>query len=171
MLSRETIIELFEELNQELAAKNDVGEIGIVGGCAMCLVYQARNSTKDVDAVFAPTAILRKLAAKIAEKRGLEKDWLNDAVRGYLQGNFKRVDVLQLSHLRVWSPEPKYLLAMKCLSARWDSLDKKDVIFLIQKLTLRSKNEVFEIIEGFYPKKQIPAKTQFFIEEVFENKN
>ena len=43
-----------------------------------------------------------------------------------------------------------------------------DVIFLIRHLKLEKAEQVFSLIEEFYPKKQIPAKTRFFIEEVFE---
>lgn len=77
--------------------------------------------------------------------------------------------MIHLSHLRVWAPEAKYMLAMKCLSARWDTHDRDDVIFLVKHLKLESSLTVFKIIEHFYPKKQIPPKTQFFIEEIFED--
>jgi hypothetical protein len=57
---------------------------------------------------------------------------------------------------------------MKSISARWDTSDRDDVIFLIRHLKLKSHKEVFKIIEGFYPKSRIPPKTQFFIEEIFQ---
>lgn len=60
------------------------------------------------------------------------------------------------------------MLAMKCISARWDTSDRDDVIFLIRHLELTRPEQVFEIIEDYYPKRQIPVKTQFFIEEVLE---
>ena len=61
------------------------------------------------------------------------------------------------------------MLAMKCLSARWDTNDRDDVIFLINYLKLKSAEKVFQIIEKFYPKNKIAAKTMFFIEEVLDN--
>ncbi|MBI3016715.1 MAG: hypothetical protein HYY62_01765 [Deltaproteobacteria bacterium] len=60
------------------------------------------------------------------------------------------------------------MLAMKCISARWDTYDREDVIFLLRFLKLKSTKEVFKIIESYYPKKLIPPKTQFFIEEIFD---
>jgi hypothetical protein len=48
MLTRERITELFEQLNVLLRARGEVGEVGIVGGAVMCLVYNARAATKDV---------------------------------------------------------------------------------------------------------------------------
>lgn len=168
MLTSKMILNLFHDLNQKLKEQKEQGEIGIVGGTVMCLVYQARASTKDVDAVFEPSKIIRELAAKVGEENQVDPDWLNDAVKGYLQGNFSKEDVLLLSNLRVWAPEAKYMLAMKCLSARWDTHDRDDVIFLIRFLGIKDKKTVFALIEHYYPKNKIPPKTQFFIEEVFE---
>ncbi|RIL10042.1 MAG: hypothetical protein DCC75_05210 [Proteobacteria bacterium] len=170
MLTKSQIISLMEELDEALAARGEVGEILIVGGAVMCLVYNARDATKDVDAVFEPAAIMRKLAAEIAERHNLPADWLNDAAKGFLLPNFERHTVLDLPHLRIMAPEPRYILAMKCLSARWDSSDRDDVAFLVRLLKLKETNAVFKIIEKYYPKNRIPPKTQFFIEELFEQK-
>lgn len=82
---------------------------------------------------------------------------------------FSRQEVLVLSNLRVWAPEPRYMLAMKCISARWDTSDRDDVIFLLKFLKLKNPAEVFQIIESYYPHNRIPAKTQFLIEELLED--
>ena len=52
MLSTQRIIELFEAVNEKLKQRDVIGEIGICGGAVMCLVYEARQATKDVDAIF-----------------------------------------------------------------------------------------------------------------------
>ncbi|MBL6990601.1 MAG: hypothetical protein ISR65_12525 [Bacteriovoracaceae bacterium] len=169
MLTRKQIITLFEKLNEALKRQNEIGEIGIVGGAVMCLVYQARASTKDVDAIFEPADIIRKLAAVIAVDNQLPPDWLNDGVKNFLVPNFIKNEVLNLSNLRIWAPESKYMLAMKCISARWDTHDRDDVIFLISFLKLKKAQHVFNIIQNYYPKNKIPPKTQFFIEELFDD--
>lgn len=168
MLDEKTILRLFHLLNEELKNREETAEVGIVGGAVMCLVFHARKATRDIDAIFKPSALVRKLVEQIAEEQKLPRDWLNDAVKGFLQENFERQDVLNLSHLRVWAPDAKYMLAMKCISARWDTHDKDDVLFLIKHLGLRAPKSVFEIIEHYYPKNRIPPKTQFLIEELFE---
>ena len=168
MLDRHTILKLFEKLNAKLAQKNTRGEVGIVGGAVMCLVYDARQATKDVDAIFAPTTLIRELAHQISEEEELEDGWLNDGAKGYLVAGFEKNEVLTLSHLTVWAPEPKYMLAMKCLSARFDSEDGNDVRFLIKHLKLSTVVQVLDIVSKYYPKNQIPAKTTFFLEEIFE---
>lgn len=168
MLDEKQIQNLFFKLNNKLSARGEVAEVGIVGGAVMCIVFHARKATRDIDAIFRPTKVVRDIVRVIADEENLPSDWLNDAAKGYIQGSFARQDVLILSHLRVWAPEPKYMLAMKCISARWDTSDRDDVVFLIQYLKIKSAKEVFKIIEKYYPKNRIPAKTQFLIEELFE---
>lgn len=168
MLSSAKMKHLFGRLNEELKKKGELGEIGIVGGAVMCLVFEARQATRDVDAIFAPAQLIRELSDRIGEEEGLGPGWLNDAAKGYLQNGFLRQDVLNLSNLRIWAPDARYMLAMKCISARWDTSDRDDVIFLIKFLNMKSAAEVLALIENYYPKKQIPSKTQFFITEVFD---
>lgn len=169
MLTRARIIELFEKLSTALGAQGERGEIGIVGGAVMCLVYNARESTKDIDAIFKPAEVIRRAAASIAEDEGLSPDWLNDGAKGFLAPDFVRENVLQLPNLRVWAPEPRYMLAMKCISARWDTSDKDDVVFLVKFLKITKARVLLKLIEEYYPKARIPAKTRFFIEELFDN--
>ena len=168
MLTKKRIQHLFECLNECLRERGEMGEVGLVGGAVMCLVFNARPSTKDVDAIFEPASVIRELARKVAEAESLPPDWLNDAAKGYLVPGFSRQEVMALSNLRVWAPEPRYMLAMKCISARWDSADRDDVIFLIRFLKIEAPQEVFSLLQGYYPDERIPAKTRFFIEEVLE---
>ena len=58
------------------------------------------------------------------------------------------------------------MLAMKSISARWDTSDRDDLVFLLRFLKIASPREVFSIIENFYPQALIPAKTKFLIEEL-----
>ena len=166
MLTTSQIQSLFESLNNELMLLNVIGEIGICGGAVMCLVFQAREATKDIDAIFAPTEEIRIAAKKVAAQHGLSNDWLNDAAKGFFFKDPPRQEILNLSNLRLWAPRADYMLAMKCTSARYDSHDKDDVKFLIKHLEITTASEVFQIIEEYYPKKLIPSKTQFFIEEI-----
>jgi hypothetical protein len=119
--------------------------------------------------IFEPSQIIRDLVKKIGKRRGLGPDWLNDAAKGYLVKDFKREKVRSLSNLMIWAPHPRYMLAMKCISARWDRSDKDDVLCLLKHLRMTSTRDVFELIERYYPKEVIPAKTQFLIEEILES--
>jgi hypothetical protein len=168
MLTRADILRLLKSLNAELRRKDVVGEIGMCGGAVMCLVFRARPATKDVDGIFHPTRELREAAKAVAGRHGLPADWLNDAAKAYFHADPPREDVLSLPHLRVWAPRADYMLAMKCVSARFDSRDRDDVAFLVRHLGLKTPAQVFAVIEKYYPRKLIPAKTQFLVEELLE---
>lgn len=168
MLSAAQIKRLFSELNVELRKTGVQGEIGICGGAVMCLVFEARRATKDVDAIFHPTKEIRDAARAVARRRKLPDDWLNDAAKGFFLREPPRDQVLELSNLRVWAPRADYMLAMKAVSARFDSSDADDVRFLIRWLGLKGASETLTIIERYYPRHRIPARTHFFIEEIFD---
>ncbi len=127
----------------------------------MCLVYDARPSTKDVDAIFQPSEIIREAAKEIANEYELVNDWLNDGVKGFLVEHPRKA-FLNLSHLVVMVADPEYMLAMKSLSARIDGTDSKDIEFLINKLKITTVDEVFKIIDKYYPRRIVKPATQFF---------
>ena len=166
MLTREKIRNCFEKLNEKLREAGQKGEIGIVGGAVMCLVFNAREATRDVDAVFEPSQLIRAAAKKISEEEKLNEHWLNDAAKGFLTSNFTRETVDVYSNLLIWAPEPRYMLAMKCISARWDTSDRDDVVFLLKHLKYETVEPVFSLLEEYYPEAIIPAKTKFFLEEI-----
>lgn len=166
MLKHE-ILQYLNVLNEKLQRQDVRGEICLYGGAVMCLVFDARPSTKDVDAIFHPAEVIRRAAQDIAREYELPDDWLNDGVKGFLVDHPKKV-FLNLSHLAVMLADADYMLAMKSLSARIDSFDSKDIEFLINELCIQSVDEVFEIIEKYYPRSTIRPATQFFLEEVFD---
>jgi hypothetical protein len=168
MLTTKRILELFEAVNEKLKQRGVIGEIGICGGAVMCLVFEARQATKDVDAIFQPTAEIRQAAQEIAEDFNLPSDWLNDAAKAYFHVDPPTEDVLNLSNLRVWAPAADYMLAMKCISARFDSADYDDLKFLVEYMQLSTVDQVFDIVSQYYPKRMIPAKTQFLVEELMD---
>jgi hypothetical protein len=161
VLDAETIRELFAALDEELRARDVIGEIGLCGGAVMCLVFKARPATKDVDAIFEPTADIRKAAAAVARRHGLPEDWLNDAATGFFLSDPPRIPVLELPNLRVWAPTAEYMLAMKCVSARFDSHDRGDVEFLVRQLGLESADDVLAVVCPYYPKSMSTPAQQF----------
>ncbi len=170
-MKRKQIELAFQTLNQFLKEKGIKGEIGVVGGAAMVLAFNARAATKDVDAIFHPSQEIRLISKRVAAKLKLPEDWLNDAVKAYLPGEPKEKKiVLALDHLTVWVPPAQYLLAMKAISARLDSRDAEDLVLLCRHLKISKPSAVLEIVAQYYPRNQVPAKTTFFIEELFQKK-
>jgi hypothetical protein len=59
---------------------------------------------------------------------------------------------------------------MKTLAARANTSDRADIEFLIDRLNLQKAEQVFEVVKNYYPRKETKPATQFFIEELFEQK-
>jgi len=70
-LTRDDIHRLLELLEAELAEHDTVGELYLVGGAVMCLALDARDATRDVDAFFRPTRLVREAAARVADRAGV----------------------------------------------------------------------------------------------------
>lgn len=160
------IKQYLSELNDELRASEVKGEICLYGGAVMCLAYNARPATKDVDAVFEPVRHIRRAAGVVAERHGLDKDWLNYAVKMFVVPHERRL-WLDLSHLKVLVPPPEYLLAMKVLAARANTKDGEDIKLLIRDLGLHSPAQVLDIMRDYYPDKQVKPATELLLDEVF----
>jgi hypothetical protein len=159
---------LFRLLNEELGKAGTEGELFLVGGAVMCLAYAARPSTQDVDGVFRPAHQVREAAARVAVRAGVQPDWLNDGVKGFLseRGEFTRF--LELDHLRVMVAQPEYLLAMKCLSLRIGAEfhDEDDIRYLLRHLNIGTYEQAVEVIVRFYPLERFPQKTLYALGEL-----
>lgn len=105
MFDAKDLRRLFELLSAELGKAGVRGELFVVGGAVMCLAYGARETTRDVDALFRPAGAVRAAAARVATQAGIEADWLNDAVKGYLSDRGGFAPFLDLEHLRVMLEE------------------------------------------------------------------
>ena len=167
-LTKADMTRLFGRLDQELAATGSKGELYLVGGAVMCLVFEARESTNDLDAFFKPVRLVRKAAARMAADLGLDDDWLNDAVKGYLSTNADFNDYLELPNLRVLTASAAYLLAMKCLAMRLgeEFQDEQDVRFLLRYLNITRYEAAVEVVARYYPIERVPQKTLYALEEM-----
>ena len=170
-LHKDEIVRLLGRLNDEIAQDGITGELYLVGGAVMCLVYDARQSTNDLDGFFRPARVVRAAVKRIAHNSGIPDNWLNDAVKGYLSSNGNFQDYLELSNLRVLTATPEYLLAMKCLALRIGAEfhDEADLRFLLRYLNITDYQTALDIICRYYPLEQFPQKTLYALEEMVED--
>ena len=167
-LTRAEIRRLFEGLDTELAAAGVLGEVYVVGGAVMCLALEARDATRDVDALFRPATLVREAAARVAVKSGAPAAWLNDAVKGYLSPRGEFDPYLDLPHLKVYVAHPRYLLAMKCAAMRLgeEFHDLDDVRYLLRYLNVTSADEAMSIVCQYFDESQLLPKTRLVLEEM-----
>jgi hypothetical protein len=174
-LTREEVLNALRALSDKLGDQGVTGELCLFRGTVMVLAFSARLATKDVDALFKPAKTIRDLAGHIAAELHLPNDWLNDGVKGFLSPRHKTTagNLPQFPHLRLTMPVPEYLLAMKCMASRiggttGETSDVSDIVFLIRHLGLKSARDVLDIVAQYYPSNQIPVKTQYLIEGLFD---
>jgi hypothetical protein len=165
-----------ERVNAHLAERGVKGEVCLYGGACLCLAFSARNSTKDVDAVFEPAGVVRKAAFEVAAEMGWPWNWLNDDVKGFLSirdaDGRESVESCEFSHLKVYAANPGYLLAMKCLAARMggvedeESTDLLDAVWLCRRLGITTREEVAGMVLKYFPDRNLPERTGFFVDEL-----
>ncbi len=170
-LRREDIRRLFELLDAELGSRDVMGELYLVGGAVMCLALDARDATAVVDALFRPAREVREAAARVGIAAGVSEAWLNDAVKGYLSPHAQFDDYLELSHLRVFTARPEYLLAMKCTAMRLGEAfhDLDDVRFLLRYLNITSAGEAMRLVTKYFDERQLLPKTRLALEELLSD--
>lgn len=153
-------------LAAELERRGVSAEMYIVGGAAIALAFDERRATRDIDAVFEPKDVVYEAAAVVADQLGLPGGWLNDAVKGFLQGDDPAAaPVLDLPGLRCLAASPETLLALKVLAHRIGE-DEADLRLLASELGLERADQVLAIAERTYGDRLDPA-ARFFVEEIF----
>ena len=170
-MDKDQLLIYLNALNEKMRYREISGELHMYGGEVMCLVLNARQTTKDIDAWFVPAQDMRELISQVARENGIEEDWLNDGVKGFISENDEMEDFLTLSNLRVCAAKPEYVFAMKCMAARTDS-DSKDVTdikFLINYLGLKNYEEGEKILLKYFPENLINIKTQLLLESIFDD--
>ena len=144
-LTKTDILRGLSELAAVLGPASPPRELTIAGGAALVLLYDARQSTKDVDLVVSAPGV-RDAARAVALKLGWPEDWLNDGAKGYMRGLSLGDVVLESPSLVVRSLSPLHLLAMKLCAWR-DDVDVEDARLLLSKLA-GDKDTIWNRIEA-----------------------
>lgn len=162
------MLRLLRSLDAELAKRGTEAELYLVGGAVMCLALDAREATRDMDAFFKPTRIVREAALAVAAKEGVPDTWLNDAVKGFMSRRGDFDPFLDLPNTRVFVAQPAYLLAMKCaamrLGAEFHDLD--DVRYLLRYLDISSVDDALAVVTRYFDEERLPPKTRLALEEL-----
>lgn len=165
LLTRQDMIGALERLGQLASADGHTLRLIVVGGAAMVLGYNARQSTKDIDVLILPPPaahVVRDWARTIAREYGWQEDWLNDGAKGYLVGLSSGPLLLDSPGIEVRQPSVEQLLAMK-LSAWRDDVDIADAKRLLAELAPESgRGEAWHrIVPYLVPGRELKAKYAF----------
>ena len=131
--------------------------------------------------VFGDPQFLREAAEIVAVRNGWPENWINDAVKGFVSS---RQDVqlyiefpreAESPGLRVFTPTPEYMLAMKCMAMRTGAEENRsdidDIKNLVRMTGVKSTQDILAIVEKYYPAKLVTPRTLFGIQEILESMN
>lgn len=166
LLDRDAIEVLLQELARRLEERGVQGRLFVVGGAAMALAYGRGRATQDVDGVFEPKEVVYEAAREVAMERGLQPDWLNDGVKGFLVGADPDASTyLDEPGLRVEVASPRYLFVLKALAARVDR-DAGDLVTLFRLCGFRDVEDALGHVEQHAPSALLQPKTEFLLREL-----
>ena len=167
-LSADDIRSGFSALAMELARRGEQAEMAIAGGAALVLLFNARQTTKDVDAYFlAPEASsIRQAVTQVAGELGLPADWLNDGAKGYFVGVSDGEILYDSPSLVIRTVSTPQLLAMK-LAAWRDAIDRADARLLLLQMQ-GSAAEIWKAIEPFVPRHEID-KASYALDDLWDS--
>jgi len=175
-LTKAEIVAALNRISELAAAEGVRLEMTLYGGAVMLLAYDARDVTKDVDAIIHPPEVGRRLVAKVARERGLAEDWLNDNVRLFVSRkeakNELPVPNVLRAGLHITRPTAKYLLAMKVMAGRKPlpgyAGDYHDIETLLRVTKIKSVDAVATVVEAFFTDTVLPETTQLALIDILE---
>ena len=169
------MLKYITELNTELANLDKKVELLIYGGASICLAYEFRESTRDIDAIFDNDEYFIKACNIVSVKYNLEDRWLNNSILKCLLDITKEefIDYLTLSNLHVQVVSPRYLLALKVKASRVGEAfhDYSDALALCKLLSINTKDGLLKLCSGFYLTKLLQYNQLKFIDRIVGDLN
>jgi hypothetical protein len=142
-------LQALELLNEKLKIMDHPLTFLCVGGGAMMLALNARQSTEDLDGVLDPNTALNETimldtAGEVSQEMSIPVGWLNTHVkyiledRHYSPDDFETFPEYQWSHLKMKFAKPGLMLALKCHAMRKGRHDFNDIVALIKALNVKT---------------------------------
>ena len=175
-LSRARILEALTLLGCYSQAEGVQLEICIYGGAALMLALNARDGTKDLDAILRPAEIGHRLAKRVGDELGLPEGWLNDDVKQFVSERDREglipMESVRIVGVNLKRPSASYLLAMKVLASRTPlpgyAGDVDDIAFLCKKMNIRTVEEVERHLDRFYPHDVLTNRARALLAGILE---
>ncbi|MBM3853032.1 MAG: hypothetical protein FJ399_07735 [Verrucomicrobia bacterium] len=175
-LTKGEILAALRRLSELAAAEGVRLEMTLYGGAVMLLAYDARDVTKDVDAIVHPPEVARRLAHRVAAELGWPEDWLNDEVRLFLgvreaKNEFPLPNISRAG-LHITRPTARYLLAMKVMACRKPlpgyAGDLADIRLLLRVTRIRTLAGIEQAVDAFFPDTVLPDTTRLTLGELLK---
>ncbi len=166
-LDKPTIEDAFDAIAKLASQRGIVLDMAVYGGSCLVLASDIRMASEDVDAVYLNhEEQARKIVDTITRANRLPEGWMNQAAKQFAppRGN-PAPHLLEFRDyprdgsalgLRIFTPTPEYLLAMKVLANRAPDDDKNltdvtDAVALMKLTGINTFEKIVELMEQCYP--------------------
>jgi hypothetical protein len=162
LLSKQDMLRLLEELNDEAVKYDFYAVLDVYGGSAIALGYIDSRKSMDIDAVYITNShkSLRRATDTIAKRHSLSSDWINEAIMSLVMNDLRYNDVAiklnSMSNIEIRIPSAEQLLAMKLYAGRDKDID--DAVELAGMTGLTSRRQLIDLIHKYFNKKAISRK-------------
>ena len=156
------------EVGEELAIRGLSRSVAIVGG-AYVASRGVRSSTTDVDTIDELDSDFKDVIAAIAERHGLESDWLNDRARPWRPATFEKdlcQAILRVGGLVVLAPHPDTIVLMKIAAGGRTPNDARDLKALWSASNFTEPAHAAEAFYAAYPHEEIDPHLAAWIRSV-----
>lgn len=150
-------------LNEKLAQAGSTHTLWMIGGGAIMLHLDGRDSSGDLDVIprKGDFRVLMEMAHEVAKElrtagTPIPEDWINGdfapqfmTMRGVKASDFVADSRYHWSNLEIRFARPELILAMKCFSFRPEGNDHGDIAFLMKKIPVRNLDHLYDIIEHY----------------------
>ena len=110
---------------------------------------------------------VRRASERVAQRRGLAPDWINDGAKGMAVAlEIEPERLFTGERLIVESAGPRYVLAMKLVAGR--EADVEDCVQLIRELGLSTSEELLDLVEAALTPRRPSPRVAYWAEKVLE---
>ena len=177
----ESYIKHFSNEFRKLNGKKTPAEIILVGGAAIILKYNFRESTKDIDAIILSTSVIKDAINITGEKYNLPNDWLNMDFKNTKSYSDKLFEVSKhykkfSNILEVRLIDSEYLIAMKLMAGREYKNDLSDISGILlehKKNNMEIKiDDIKKAVEYLYNDwNNLPEKSRNLIDMIYKKED
>lgn len=131
-------------------------ELCVVGGAVIAFAFARVPGTRRPRSLFATADEALEARRHAAARSGVALDRLEEAARAVVAGPSA---LFEGERLRVFSPPPDYVLAMKCAALEFapDGSVEQDIQYLLRFLGLRDAATAVDVVSAYLNPRQRPG--------------
>jgi len=153
---------LFASLTDALGPSDTEVEFYFLVGAVLFQAFAAHPATAHVSAMLKPSSVVRDAIEAVAAREGVGSDWAHGAVRRVLSDSGDPSAYLELDRVRVFTPLPEYVLAVKCAAMRLGEAfqEMDDIRYVLRAMNVTTAEAALSIVSDYFTDRQLPPETR-----------